>query len=445
MLDITNPGAQEWLWEQFDRLISEGVDGLWIDLTEPEYTIENGQFFLGPEEKVHNIYNNLFAETIYKGWRKDIPGKRVFNLTRAGFAGIQRYGAVNWSGDASKTWIALELQVPMLIGCAMSGMPHYSSDIGGFTNAHDRTDGLTIFTNYDGKGVLTTPELYIRWFQFGVFSPMLRPHSGEEQYCEPFAHGPQAEKISSFYLNWRYKLIPYLYTYAHKTTAYGEQLIKPLFMQYDDKNCDGIDYQYMFGNQMMVAPVLKEDIKTQEVYFPKLKNDNKWISFWNDKAYNSGQKSEVNADLETIPVFVPQPSILPVGKLKKHVGESPDDTITWRIYPGGAADFTLYEDDGQSYAYEKNEYATTSISTSIDKDDLSIKLDPIKGNYDNMITKRTWFFDVRLLKSFDSIIINGKETNDYQYDKTAHKLTIDYSSKTSKPVELKITNATLIR
>ncbi|MCF8361264.1 MAG: hypothetical protein K9G70_01440 [Prolixibacteraceae bacterium] len=108
MLDITNPGAQDWLWKQFHRLLSEGVDGLWVDLTEPEYTIENGEFYLGPEKKVHNVYNNIFAETIYEGWRKDFPDKRVFNLTRAGFAGIQRYGAVNWSGDASKTWIALK-------------------------------------------------------------------------------------------------------------------------------------------------------------------------------------------------------------------------------------------------------------------------------------------------------------------------------------------------
>jgi len=441
MLDITNPGAQEWLWKQFSRLISEGVDGLWIDLTEPEYTIEKGQFHLGPERKVHNIYNNIFAETIYEGWRKDFPDMRVFNLTRAGFAGIQRYGAVNWSGDASKTWIALKLQVPMLIGCAMSGMPHYSSDIGGFTNAHDRTDGLTIFTNFDGKGVLTTPELYIRWFQFGVFSPSLRPHSGEEQYCEPFAHGPEAERISSYYLNWRYRLIPYLYTYAYRTTIHGEQLVKPLFMEYDDEACHGLDYQYLFGNEMMVAPVLDENVSELEVYFPELEEDFKWVNFWNDNYQEGGQKTTVQANLESIPVYVPQPSIVPLAKVKQYIDETPDDTITWRVYPGGYAEFSLYEDDGLSYNYEEGKYALTTIKTSKENDNIVVDLGAAEGSFDGQLEGRTWVFDVRLIESFDGVTVNGEPFDGYIFNEDDGQLVINYTAAITENIKLVIQNA----
>lgn len=445
MLDITNPGARDWVWKQFHRLLSEGVDGLWVDLTEPEYTIENGEFYLGPEKKVHNVYNNIFAETIYEGWRKDFPDKRVFNLTRAGFAGIQRYGAVNWSGDASKTWIALKLQVPMLIGCAMSGMPHFSSDIGGFTNAHDRTDGLTIFTNFNGQGVLTTPELYIRWFQFGVFSPMLRPHSGEEQYCEPFAHGTLAEKINSYYLNWRYRLIPYIYTYAHKTTQTSEQLIKPLFMNFNDAACDTIEYQYMFGEELMVAPVLEEGKTIQQVYFPKLENNYKWINFWNDSSYEGGASQRVIANLDDIPVFAKQPSVIPLAKVKKHVGESKDDTLTCRIYPGGEAAFELYEDDGTSYKYENGAFSLTTIRTTYKNNTLSIKVLPVEGSFKGMVKKRNWIFDIRLVDSFNGITLNAEPLpeSEYAFDAKKGKLIIHVNGLTAEGATVKIKDAHL--
>lgn len=414
LFDITHPEARDWMWSQFQRLISQGVDGLWIDLTEPEHPIENGSFHLGSDRKIHNIYSNLFAELVYDGYRKDFPDKRVFNLTRAGYSGIQRFGAINWSGDASKTWIALKLQVPMLIGSAMSGLPHYSSDIGGFTNAHDRTDGLTIFTNFDGKGVLTTPELYTRWFQFGVFSPMLRPHSGEEQYCEPFAHGTLALDISAKYLKWRYRLLPYLYTYAWKTSTTSEQLIKPLFMKFDDENAHGKDYQYMFGKSLMVAPVLDEGVTELDVYFPEPAPGQRWIGFWNDSVYPSGSTVTVDAPLETIPVFALQPSIIPLAEVKKHVGASPDDTLTLRIYPGDQADFILYEDDGLSRKYVEGAFATTKMEMTQKNSDLEITIHPAEGSFEGMPVERTWILDLHLIKQAGKVKINGKETNDFE-------------------------------
>ncbi len=442
LFDITHPEAQDWMWSQFHRLISQGVDGLWIDLTEPEHPIEDGTFYLGSDRKIHNIYSNLFAEVVYDGYRKDFPDKRVFNLTRAGYSGIQRFGAINWSGDASKTWIALKLQVPMLIGSAMSGLPHYSSDIGGFTNAHDRTDGLTIFTNFDGKGVLTTPELYTRWFQFGVFSPMLRPHSGEEQYCEPFAHGALALDITAEYLRWRYRLLPYLYTYAWKTSTTSEQLIKPLFMQFEDENAYGKDYQYMFGESLMVAPVLDEGVTELEVYFPELAPGQNWVGFWNDSVYPSGSTTAVHAPLETIPVFALQPSIIPLAQVTKHVGASPDDTLTLRVYPGGKADFTLYEDDGLSRDYVDGAFATTKVEMEQKNSEIEIIIQPAEGSFKGLPNERTWILDLHLVKNAGIVKVNGKEINNFKMNEN-NTLTLTAASPTNKQMLVSIQDVVL--
>jgi alpha-glucosidase (family GH31 glycosyl hydrolase) len=431
LFDATNPEAREWLWGKFRDFISEGVDGLWIDLTEPERAVPNGLYHLGPNDKIHNIYNNIWSEMLWEGYEKDFPGQRIFNLTRGGYAGVQRYGAINWSGDASKTWVSFKMQVPMLIGCTMSGMPHYSSDIGGFTNAWDRIDGLTLFTNFDGEKILTTPELYTRWFQFGVFSPLLRPHSGEEQYCEPFSHGPEAEKITTRYLKWRYRLVPFLYSYAYKTSSTGELLIKPVFK----KDGNIANYEYRYGNEFFVAPVLEESQANRSFYLPELENDAKWVDFWTGESFESGKELTLVVDIENIPVFVRQGAIIPLAKDKKYTMESPDDTLTLRIYPGAGGEFELYEDDGLSTAWKKGEFATTNITSKQEDDKFSIQIAPIVGSYDGMIENRVWKFDVQTIKDFKSVSVNGQNV---EGRKSNNNLEIIVVSETKKQVAVVI-------
>lgn len=408
LLDLTNPEAQDWLWEKQKANVELGLDAFWVDLTEPDVSTPKGQFYAGEEPKIHNIYSFLFAKTLWEGFKKDYPNRRLYNITRAGTAGMQRMGAVHWSGDAAKTFTALKTQIPMLIGCAMSGMPHYSSDIGGFTNSWDTIS--VPWNEYKGGPGVTTPELYTRWFQFGTFSPSLRPHSGEGQSCEPFAFDEQTLEITSKYLNLRYQLIPYLYSYAYKTATTGEQLIKPLFMCFDDKEVENRDYEYMFGN-LLVAPVYESGQTEREVYLPALKNGLKWIDFWNNQEYEGGKSYTIKTPIEKIPVFVKGGSILVTGKQKKYVNQSPDDTLYLNIYPGPTSEFLLYEDDGNTMAYTNGEYKETRIKASNNQQSLKISIEPSSGEFKGMVKNRTWITQIYQVDDVKEVLVDNEKVD----------------------------------
>ncbi len=429
LLDLSHPGAQEWLWGKLKANVELGIDGFWVDLTEPDVPVENGEYYIGSDKKVHNIYSFLFAKIIWDGFQKDYPNRRVYNITRAGTAGMQRFGAVHWSGDASKTYKSFEYQIPMTIGAAMSGMPHYSSDIGGFTNAWDTIS--VPWNEYKGGPAITSPGLYTRWFQFGVFSPALRPHSGEGQACEPFAFNKEVLAITKNYLDLRYKLIPYLYTYAHKTATTGEQLIKPLFMEYTGPIVDTMNRQYLFG-EMLVAPVFEPDQTSKNVYLP---SGTKWYNFFTNETYEGGEMYSVAAPLDVIPVFVPEGAIIPLGKIKQYMDESPDDTLTLKVYAGKDGAFTLYEDDGETYDYENGEYATTRIIVEDNKNELHIAIFPIEGNYNGILSERTWKLEIIGLDNVKSFAINGKPA---RYKKKGKTIKTLISNKTSQKTKLSI-------
>lgn len=435
LLDLTNPQVQEWLWSKQKANVELGLDGFWVDLTEPDATDTNGVFQMGPEPMVHNIYSFLFAKTLWDGFQQDYPNRRLFNVTRAGTAGMQRFGAVHWSGDASKTFLALKLQIPMLLGCSMSGMPHYSSDIGGFTNAWDTIS--VPWNEYKGGPGVTSPELYTRWFQFGVFSPSLRPHSGEGQSCEPFAFNKTTLDITSEYLKLRYRLIPYLYTYAYKTASTGEQLIKPLFMEFKDEKCNQTDYEYMFGD-LLVAPVFEQGADTRELYLPQTEDKGKWVSFWDNKSYEGGQTLVVDAPLDKIPVFAKPGAIVPLAKVKKYVGESPDDTLTLKVYPSEYSSFTLYEDEGINRNHEKGEYALTKIECQTNENTITLTIHPIEGEYKGIINERTWHIELCGISNIKSAKVNSTTLADSEYhvDSEANRVAITHSGNTSELTEI---------
>jgi len=439
LLDLSNPDAQSWLWSKQKANVELGLDAFWVDLTEPDVSTPEGEFYGGKEPKIHNIYSFLFAKTLYDGFVKDYPNKRLFNITRAGTAGMHRMGAIHWSGDASKTFLALKQQIPMLIGSAMSGMPHYSSDIGGFTNAWDT---ITVpWNQYKGGPGVTSPELYTRWFQFGVFSPLLRPHSGEGQSCEPFAFDNKTLEITSKYLNLRYQLIPYIYSYAFKTATTGEQLIKPLFMCFDDEEVKKQDFDYMFGD-MLVAPVVENGQTKREVYLPKLDKGLKWVDFWDNTEYEGGKSYNIDAPINKIPVFVKGGSILVLGKTKKFVEQSPDDTLYIKVFPAQYDRFELYEDDGQTMAYTQGEHTITIIESEKKDNTLKITINPVKGTFKTMVKKRTWVVRINQLADVNTIEINDKvlEDDNYSVNKSGHYVEFPYSDDTNKSIKIIIKN-----
>ncbi len=435
LFDITHPDAQKWLWQQLKAEVEFGADGLWSDLVEPESPVVDGQFYLGDWRKVHNIYSLLWAKNIYDGFSTDFPNKRITNLSRAGFGGIQRYGALCWSGDASKTWFALKLQIPMMTGTVLSGIPYFSSDIGGFTFAHDRRDGNTIFTNIVDGRMKTEPELYIRWFQHGVFSPMLRPHSGEEQFCEVFAFDSLTESITTKYLHLRYRLIPYMYSYSYKTYKKGETLIRPLFFEFSDSLARKQDYQYMFGKEMLVAPVLDEGKTHQQVYLPS--ENQTWIDFWSNKTYRGGQTIDYNAPLDIIPVFVKAGSIIPLAKNKMRA-EEPDDTLTLRIYPDKTAKFEIYEDDNKTKNYQKGEFGITNITSWLCNHQLTINIDAMQGEFENKITERTWIIEIPVSAECKSIKLNNKKLTNFTFDKKNGMLHFEFKADTRVKQKIQI-------
>jgi alpha-glucosidase (family GH31 glycosyl hydrolase) len=437
------------------------------DPAEWYYTAEDGNytyyFVQGdkPQDLIRKYYDLTGYFPMFPKWtlgllQNECAYENNRNLTRSGFAGIQRYGAITWSGDTSKTWDAFKLQIPMLIGTSISGMPHFSSDIGGFTNTHDVRDGSTVFSNRVGDKLLTTPELYTRWFEFGVFSPLLRPRSGEEQSSEPFAFDELTSIITSSYLKLRYRLIPYLYSYMYRTSTSGEPLIKPLFFMFDDPRAAQYqDTEYMFGNEFLVAPVVDKGQIRKTIYLPQLEDEYRWIDYWTDEPLSGGNDYSFKVPVQEIPLFIKQPAIIPMAKLKRYVDESPDDTLTIDIYPGGYTEFLLYEDDGMTNNYLKGEYAITRLRTDKAGKDILVEIPASEGTYPGMVEERTWLLAIHLVKGFDEILVNGEKISpveyvralsrySYYYDLNNYMLLMDVGGKVREDILVRIKKCKLI-
>ncbi len=407
LLDVTHPGAQAWLWSRLKTLIQGGIDGLWTDLGEPETPVSDAQYHLGSDRQVHNLYNLIWAKTIADGFARDFPDRRLINLSRAGCAGIQRYSVFSWSGDSSKTFAGLRLQLPMLIGMASSGVPYFGSDVGGFTDVFDADDGGAFLSPVRKHGFKTTPELFARWMQFGTFSPMLRPHSGEGQACEPFAFDERTEEIAAAYVRLRYELLPFIYSYAHRTWTRGEALVRPLFFEWpDDPRTYRLDYEYLFGREMLVAPVFGQGEMSRDVYLPG-GTGQAWADFWTDQLRSGGRTILAEAPPDRIPVFVRQPAIFPMGRVKNWSDESPDEALTLRVYPGGAARFELVEDDGTTLAYQRGRFATTLLTAETVGRALEVRVGAMTGAFDGQVEQRRWTVETHLVKGFKGVTVAG--------------------------------------
>ncbi|GAB6283032.1 MAG: glycoside hydrolase family 31 protein [Ignavibacterium sp.] len=401
LLDLTNPSAQNWWWNKYRNLVNQGVEGFWTDLGEPENHPDFLEHYLGSARKVHNIYNLIWAKTIFEGYQKDFPDKRIFNLTRSGFAGIQKYGAITWSGDVSKTFNGLKIQIPMLQGMIISGIPYHNSDIGGFVGN-------------------TTAELFTRWIQFGAFSPIMRPHSSG-QSVEPWSFGNTTEQIVKNYIELRYRLIPYIYSYAFKNFFEGETLIKPLIYEYqNDINVYNLDYEFLFGDNYLIAPILTQGQTTQSVYLPN-NSEIRWMNYWTKEIYNGGTNVEVNSPIEQIPIFIKIPSITPLAKKKNFVAQSLDDTLYLDIYPFGNTDYELYEDDGETNDYKNGFYCKTKFENRFNNNFITFTINSIEGNYTNKIENRIWILKFNLMSRLDSIFVNNQK---YELDSDSINFTI---------------------
>jgi alpha-D-xyloside xylohydrolase len=373
-IDLFNPKAQRAFWADINRnLFSAGLDGWWLDASEPEGDpLKNDDTFLGQGKTLRNAFPLFETSAVYEGQRAAAPDKRVVILSRSAFTGQQRNGSISWSGDISANWETLRRQIPAGLSFAMSGFPYWTTDIGGFFRPVDQ------YTSADYH------ELLIRWFQFGAFCPIFRIH-GYRSETEMWKYGAEAEKILTQYDELRYRLLPYIYSAAWGVTSRGEILMKALpFVYPKDRSLRDITDQFLFGDSLLVNPVTEQAATSRSVVLPA---GDDWIDFWTGQTLHGGQTITTDAPLDRIPILVKAGSILPMGPVVQSASE-PEDPLEIRIYSGKDADFTLYEDNGDGYAYEHG--ASTTIHLHWDNARKLLSVGDRSGTFPGMRVARTF-------------------------------------------------------
>lgn len=427
--DVYNPEARDIYWNYMNKnLFSMGIDTWWLDSTDPDHiNIKEKDFdqptYLGSYRKVHNAFPLMTNGGVYTNQRKTTSDKRVYLLTRNAFAGQQRYGANTWSGDVRSTWEVLKKQIPTGLNFSITGIPYWNTDIGGF-----------FLRDYDG-GVSNKAyqELYIRWFQYGTFTPMQRSHGSgvSKEIWFLGKKGDWAYDSEEKYINLRYALLPYLYSTGWEVTNQSGTFLRPLFMDFNaDKNVHTINNQYMFGRSFLVIPITgpmyvsstenkwknpKEDfskVKRQEVYLPK---ETKWIDFWTGETFNGGQTVQKEVPIDIIPLYVKAGSIIPFGPKVQYATEKKWDNLEIRIYPGANGEFVLYEDENDNYNYEKGAYST--IKFQWDDATQTLTIGNQNGNFPGMLKSR----------KFNVIIVD--KTNGIGDATTKAKQIVSYNGK----------------
>jgi len=377
--------GREIYWRQMrDQLFAKGVDGWWLDAPEPEI---NGMGFrsyptpLGPGYLVYNAYPLMHSTGIYQGQRATTDRKRVVILTRSAYAGQQRNSAITWSGDIQGTWQVLRNQVPAGLNFSLSGIPYWNTDTGGFFS--NRATG-----NGDPKNP-QFQEFFARWFQFSSFCPMFRVHSssGLGTGREFYRFDEKTQGILRIYLDLRYRLLPYLYSVAWQVTSNGSTFMRPLVMDFpNDPQVAAIGDQYLFGPSLLVTPVTAAAQTTRSVYVPATSAP--WFDFWTGESVLAGQRVEAKAQIETLPLFVRPGSIIPMGPTLQYSSEKPADPIELRVYRGADGKFTLYEDEGDSYDYEKGKFATIPIAWN--ESAQTLEIGKRSGDFPGMLKDRTF-------------------------------------------------------
>jgi alpha-D-xyloside xylohydrolase len=377
--DATNPEARKYYWNEIDKaLFSIGIDAWWMDTTEPETEgqeeniLLNHKLYVGSGNRYLNIYPLMDTGAVYQGQRSASDKKRVYILSRSAFSGEQRNSVTAWSGDVNSDFFTLRRQIPAGLNFALSGIPYWTTDIGGF-----------VF------GSPTDPkfrELFVRWFQFGTFSPVMRVHGTRNpDENELWSYGPDAQKILVSFDRLRYRLLPYIYSLAWKTTSDGYTPMRPLVMDFrTDDRAENIGDQFMFGPAFLVSPVTEPAASLRQLYLPNAK----WYDFWAGTSSQGGKMIEAAAPLERIPLYIRAGSILPLGPEMEWSTEKPADPIELRIYRGADGDFTLYEDENDDYNYEKGVYAT--IPLHWDDNNGTLTIGGRKGDFPGMLQKRTF-------------------------------------------------------
>jgi alpha-glucosidase (family GH31 glycosyl hydrolase) len=379
-------------WDAHRKNFALGVDGWWPDEGDP--------LDVASHVARHQMY--------WEGPQADRPNVRPFTLHRNGFAGMQRYASVLWSGDVYSKWETLKTHLPIAINTALTGIPYWGTDIGGFVP----TDEFTA-------------ELYLRWFQFGAFCPLFRSHGRTWKLRLPWGwntgdpgpveirnyngagtpdasqlHNPEVEIICRKYLELRYRMLPYLYSLMHESTKSGMPLMRSLWLDYpDDPKAVSCGDAYLWGPYMLVAPVVEKGATTRTVYLPR----GTWVDFWTGERIDGGREITRNVDLSTVPLYMRSGSILPLGPVKQYTEEKVDGPVSVSIYPGADASFLLYDDDGNSFNFRRGEWMGVQMIWEDASKTFRMKLAP--GS--KILAPGKHHFEIKLQDSVKSVAFDG--------------------------------------
>ena len=419
--DAFHPEARAIYWKYLKTLYDYGTDAWWMDSTDPDFfnpkeSDYNHKVYGGTWRSQRNAFPLETVRGIYQSQRKDYSGeKRVFIMTRSSYAGQQHYGSNMWSGDVNSSWDMLRKQIPAGLSFSLTGNPNFNTDIGGF-----------FCGAYNTRGPGSAPknpqfqELYVRWMQYGLFCPVFRSH-GADAPREIWQFGQKGEPVYDAIekqIRLRYRLLPYIYSTAWQVTSNNDSYMRPLFADFaSDKNVWDMTDEFLFGRSILACPIaspqyteekiIRTDAMTgwnkQNEKIKELENNNadwtasksavkylpkgaKWYDFWTNKQYKGGQNVTIETTLDRVPMFVRAGSILPLGPEMQYVGEKAWDNLELRIYPGANGTFTLYEDEGDNYNYEKGQYATIVFQWNDSKKTLTIGAR--QGSYPGMLQQR---------------------------------------------------------
>lgn len=362
--DFSDSRAAEW-WGDLHKFYTDlGIQGIWNDMNEPAVFNESKTMDLDvmhfnngrpvTHEEYHNLYGMMMSKATYEGLAEQLGGERPFVLTRAGYAGIQRYAAV-WTGDNRSFWEHMAMAMPMVLNMGLSGLAFAGPDIGGF--AHH-----------------TSAQLLVRWTQMGVFFPYCRNHSSIGTLRqEPWSFGEEVERILREFIGLRYRLLPQLYNLFHEAETTGLPVIRPLVLEYPrDPYVANLCDEFLFGDSMLIAPVYRPDTEHRSVYLPQ----GRWLDYWDGEAFEGGVHILAAAPLHVMPMYVKAGSFIAEGPLKQYALEENGDAITFQLYGAEACEdfraaFSLYEDDGHSFAYRKGEYSVLDVAAEGEGDGLT--------------------------------------------------------------------------
>jgi oligosaccharide 4-alpha-D-glucosyltransferase len=386
LIDIFKPEARDWFWQKYKKQIDMGIAAWWGDLGEPESHPADIRHVNGKADEVHNIFGHYWDKMLFEKYAENYPNTRLFHLQRSGFAGSQRYAAYPWTGDVSRSWGGLQAQLPLLLTMGMNGLGYIHSDAGGFA-----------------QGV-RDDELYTRWLQFAVFTPILRPH-GSGIPSEPVFWNEKTQDIVRNYMKLRYAMLPYNYTLAWQNTTGGLPLMRPLFYNYpNDTAACRVEDQYLWGESLMVAPVIQKGLKSRSIYLP----EGKWYDFHTGTEYNGNSRMDFPLESGNIPVFAKAGSFIPMAKPVTSTDYYNAGEYFVKYYPATESEFIQYEDNGldsKSLSEGKYELITYKGINAGNSTTVSISK---SGSWDGMPSSRLMHLQVRMDAQPAEVKLNGK-------------------------------------